>query len=242
MMMIFSFVLLLISNVAVDAAQKPLAGIQDRKEMVQEACPCVDCNPWWIPNFLISAQPHPLSPAEESAAQALYDLPLACVSSGNRSVPLIDLILEWVGEEDNRVWLAIANYKNVVRLILNRCVCPQVLPRWNSYTTGSHFYKITPVFSKNVVFDDGKCQGYAAVCVDNDNYVGMDSNGRGHLAHDVKAKKIQKTSQCNKFRITMHNNGELAYDRQRALTVITEYCLYPWKRIRDRLKSIECKS
>lgn len=249
MIVVFVFLLALVSNGAVEAAHKAPSIFQDHKEVVLEACLCPDCDPWWIPNFLITARPHPLSPAEESAAQALYALPMASVSSADSNLPLLNLILEWVGEDfgtdkkkQEKQWLLKATYKDVVNLNLNSCKRPDLVSHGNSYGTDAIFFGETRILPEDVIFDDGKCQGYFALnhrwIVDIDlQVISEKDHDYSHLKW-VKAVNFEKVSVCGKHKVIVFNEGKYN-GRNRALTVMTYYGLDPlFQRLIARIKSI----
>src|SRR5438552_2536868 len=96
-MRMFFLICCLASTTVIEASHA--VSPKEHKAIVQEACLCAECNPWWCLSWLFPTQLHPLSPVEESAVKALDTSPLA-VSIGNGKIgPLLEIIFDYIGDE-----------------------------------------------------------------------------------------------------------------------------------------------
>ena len=232
MTIIFPLILALISSVTLECAQQ----VQSKKEISSKNCLCKKCDHFWIP-----ARPHPLSVAEESAAQALYALPFPTV--------LTELVFGYVDEdfdtEENRKnnqWLERTVHKDVLYVHLNNN-CKNLSANahhGNCYYTDAVFFSNNDaIFSENIIFDDGKCQAYNAHRWDETKSVQLVKNHVWHAAGIVVQKVFEKISLCDKHKVIIRNDGGYCGRVNPAVTVVTHYALDSLsKRLCARLKSI----
>jgi len=234
MIMMLSVVLVLISPISLEAAFKVLP--HEKKEIVQKACLCVSCNPWWRPSWLFSARPHPLSQDEKEVVHALYVLSLARVPYGNGALlsPLLALMFEYTGEDigiatHNTQWVTQSKNRHVFSLNLNSCERRDWPSHSNTLNGNQWETDDKSVVPPHIIFDDGDCQKYYATgaqqCVQFGNLHSGRSMEREYQdpGKGKYAPCFEKISTCGKYKVIIRNDGNYCGGSERAMTVIIQY-------------------